>query len=296
MLLLAVAQGAVLVWRYRSVDRISLGDALASGGSGGTNYLIVGTDSREGVDPGNPNAGVIFGDGVSGERTDTLVVLHVGGGGNAMLPVPRDLFVTVSGTGDQQRINAAIQQGPATLVATVQDTFGIPIHHYVEVDFAGFLGIVDAIGGVVVDFPNPAFDTHSGLSIPEAGPQRLDSDQALAFVRSRHYTEIIGGAEVTDPTADLGRIARQQDFLRTLFQDVGSTRNPLALNRVVASFTENVRVDDQLGFLDLVGLARRLGGLDPETLVLPVRPGNVDGASVLFLQEAEAEPVLARLR
>ncbi len=288
---------AYLIVQYRSIERIDMGDALATDGSG-TNYLLVGTDSREGVDRDNPNAGVIFGDGVSGERTDTMVILHVGDGGeNLMMAVPRDLFVTIDPTGEEQRVNAAIQEGPDALVRTIAGNLEIPIHHYIEVDFAGFLGVVDAIGGVVVDFPHPAIDTASGLFIPEAGPQRLDSDQALAYVRSRHYTEVIDGETVTDPTADLGRVSRQQDFLRTVFADVGSARNPLTVNRVVSAVSGNVRIDDDLGFLGLVNLARRIGGLNPETIVLPVSNGTTSGgASVLFLQSDEAQPILDRLR
>ncbi len=282
---------------YRSIDRVDLGDALGDSTTG-TNYLLVGTDSRDGVDPDNSNAGVIFGDGVSGERTDTMVVLHVGDDGtNLMMAVPRDLLVTISGSGEQQRINAAHQRGPDVLVRTIAENLGVPIDHYFEVDFAGFLGVVDAIGGVVVDFPHPAIDGASGLFVPESGPSRLNSDQALAYVRSRHYTELIDGVAVTDPTADLGRVARQQEFLRTLFRDVGETRNPLALNAILSSVTGNVRIDGSLGFFELLGLARKLGGLAPETVVLPVRGGRTDaGASVLFLLSDEAQPVLDRLR
>ncbi len=296
LVLLSIAELGYLFVQYRSIDRIDMGDALATDGSG-TNYLLVGTDSRAGVDPDNPNAGVIFGDGVSGERTDTMVILHVGDGENLMMAVPRDLFVTIDPTGEEQRINAAIQQGPDALVRTIAANLDLPIHHYIEVDFAGFLGVVDAVGGVVVDFPHPAIDTASGLFIPEAGPQRLNSDQALAYVRSRHYTELIDGETVTDPTADLGRVSRQQDFLRTVFADVGAARNPVTVNRVVSAVSGNVRIDDRLGFFGLVDLARQMGGLNPETIVLPVRGGTTDGgASVLFLEGDDAQPVLDRLR
>ena len=84
------------------------------------------------------------------------------------------------------RINTAIQGGPERLIQTVQQSLGLPVHHYVEVDFAGFLELVDAIGGVEIEFDAPAFDDHSGLVVEQAGWQTLDKNQALAFVRSRY--------------------------------------------------------------------------------------------------------------
>ena len=145
-----------------------------------------------------------------------------------MLPLPRDLFIPIVGGKGRDRINTAIQQGgPVSLIQTVQQSLGIPVHHYIEMDFVGFLELVDAVGGVVIDFDAPAIDLNSGLDIKTAGPHKLDRDQALAYVRSRHYTRIIDGKKVVDPTADLGRIERQQVFFRAVMSKVGDTRNPL---------------------------------------------------------------------
>jgi len=263
--------------------------------TGGTNYLIVGSDSREGIASDDPNAEV-FGDDSGPERTDTIVVLHVGADGNLMLPLPRDLFIPIVGKG-RDRINTAIQGGPERLIQTVQQSLGIPVHHYIEMDFVGFLELVDAVGGVVIDFDAPAIDENSGLDIKTAGPHKLDRDQALAYVRSRHYTRIINGRKVVDPTADLGRIARQQEFFRAVMSKVGDTRNPVTLLRIAEGVAAGLHTDDAMGFGDMIGFARKLSRLNPETVELPVKPTTTaGGAAVLLLSEPAAQAALDRVR
>jgi LCP family protein required for cell wall assembly len=287
----------VLGWRsYRKIDRVPVKSVLTEHTGGGTNYLIVGSDSREGIDADNPNAEV-FGDDTGSARTDTIVVLHVGDDGNLMLPLPRDLFVPIVGGKGRDRINTAIQGGEERLIRTVQQSLGIPVHHYIEMDFVGFLELVDAVGGVEIDFDAPAIDENSGLDIKAAGPHRLDRDQALAYVRSRHYTRIIDGKRVVDPTADLGRITRQQTFFRAVMSKVGDTRNPLTLLRIADGVAAGLHIDDAMGFRDVIGLARKLGGLDPETVELPVKPTTTaGGAAVLLLSEPAAQTALDRVR
>lgn len=303
MLLIALL-GLVLYanWMWGRIERVQVSSVLSDGGRG-TNYLIVGTDSREGIDPDNPNAPVIIGEPVSGERADTIVVLHVGPEGNRMLSLNRDLWVTIAGTGGSERINAAHANGGAsTLIRTVQDNFGIPVHHYMEVNLAGFLDLVDSLGGITIEFEHPAKDPKSGLDIAETGPVHLDADDALAFVRSRNYTEIIDGREVLDPTGDLGRAQRQQQFLRAVFDEAGSTRNPFRLTGVLSSMTNSMVIDDDMSFWHALGLARRLRGLDPETVALPVfgftTPGGaaVLGVEGLGVPGSAAEEILNGFR
>ena len=211
-----------------------------------------------------------------------------------MMSIPRDLWVTIASTGRKGRINGAYNAGPANLVRTVKDSLGVPVNHYMEVGFESFVGMVDALGGVVIDVPHPAFDRNSGLKIDQAGKVTLDGRQALAYARSRHYTEIIDGKPVTDPTADLGREQRQQQFLRTALADAGSSRNPVELLGVTRALSSGLIIDDSLGLFDLVGLARKLGGTDPQTIVLPTRPARRSGAAVLVLDEPKAGAVLAQ--
>jgi LCP family protein required for cell wall assembly len=213
-----------------------------------------------------------------------------------MMSIPRDLWVTRADTGEQGRINGAYNAGPANLVQTVKDNLEVPVNHYMEVGFGSFAGVVDALGGVTVTVPHPAFDVKSGLKIEQAGEVTLDGRQALAYVRSRTYTEVIDGKPVTDPTADLGREERQQQFLRTALADVGRTRNPFTLVGVGGAMSEGLVIDDSLGAPDLFSLARKLGGSDPETVVLPTEGARRGGASVLVLVEPQAQEVLAGFR
>ncbi|MEO8694250.1 MAG: LCP family protein [Acidimicrobiales bacterium] len=288
-----------LGWRsYRKIERVPVKAALTEHASGGTNYLIVGSDSRVGIADDDPNAEV-FGDDTGPARTDTIVILHIGPDGNVMLPLPRDLFLPIVGGKGRDRINTAIQggRGPVGLIQTVQQSLGIPVHHYIEMDFVGFLELVDAVGGVVIDFDAPAIDLNSGLDIKTAGPQKLNRDQALAYVRSRHYTRIIDGKKVVDPTADLGRIERQQAFFRAVMSKVGDARNPLTLLRIADGVAAGLHTDDAMSFRDMIGFGRKLRGLDPETVELPVKPTTTaGGAAVLLLNEPAAQTALDRVR
>jgi LCP family protein required for cell wall assembly len=296
LLLLAVAGGWLYARSiYDKVDKIPLADVVSTGGTG-TNYLLVGSDSRnleDLVDAGlNPEA---FEDG-GGERSDTMLLLRFVGGKAKMMSIPRDLFVPIAETGGSSKINAAYNGGPRRLILTIQQSLGIPIHHYLEVDFVSFAGLVDSLGGITVDFPNPAFDTHTGLDVQQAGPTQLDGPQALAYVRSRHLVEVVDGQQQPDRTADLGRVQRQQKFLSAVFSKLGGTKNPLTLARAGSSASEGLRVDDTLGLTDALRLGWRLRSLDPVTVELPTRLGSNRAGSVLFLVDPDAQVALDQFR
>jgi len=292
--------GALAGWLYArsvydKVEKIPLADVL-SAASSGTNYLIVGSDSRDPqaiLDAGlNPEA---FEDG-GGQRSDTMLLLRFVDGEAKMLSIPRDLYLPIAETGGSAKINAAYNGGPRRLVLTIQQSLGIPIHHYLEVDFVSFAGLVDSLGGITIDFPYPAHDDHTGLAIATPGPNDLDGPQALAYVRSRHYVEVIDGREREDPRSDLGRVERQQRFLTAVFGKLGDTRNPFTLAKAASSASGGVRVDDTLGMTDAVRLAWRLRSLDPVPVVLPTRLGSNSAGSVLFLVEPDADAALAQFR
>lgn len=267
--------------QFDKIEKVPVGDVLA-GGSGGTNYLLVGTDNRPDV-PGN--------------RSDTMLLLRTVGDKSVMMSLPRDLLVTIPGREGEHRLNAAYNAGPAALIRTVQESLGVPLDRYVEINFVSFAGLVDSLGGVTIDFPFPATDPKSGLDIERAGPQELDGEQALAYVRSRTYTEVRDGRLVTDATADLGRVQRQQAFLRAVLSEAGGSRNPFKLDRIGRSLRNGLKVDDAMSLIDAVRFAWSMGRLDPETLVLPtVATRTPGGASVLVQQEPGAAAVLARFR
>ncbi|MGK2928183.1 MAG: LCP family protein [Acidimicrobiales bacterium] len=294
---LALLIAGTLVWGYaqfRSIERVELTEVLASGN--GTNYLIVGSDTREGVSADDPDAGAFLGDDSVGgpERSDTILILRVDSDGARTLSVPRDLWVTISETGERARINAAFNGGPGRLIATLRDQLQIPIHHYLEVDFVSFASMVDALGGITIDFPHPAFDTHSGLNVTETGPQVLSGTQALAYVRSRFYTEVIDGRDVPQGTGDIGRVERQQAFLSAITGEIGSTYNPFTLARVGNTLADGMRIDDDLSFPGALNLLRRMRGMDPTPNSLPTTGFvTAGGAQVLRLVQPDADAVLA---
>ncbi len=190
---------------------------------------------------------------------------------------------------------------PSDLVDTIEQYLGVPIHHYIQVDFAGFQNLVDVVGGVSVYFPAPARDSRSGLDVDTAGCVTLDGHQALAYARSRHFQYYEDGRWRTDPSGDLGRISRQQDFIiRALHQAVAQgARNPLTLDRLVDAGLDTVTVDDLLTADDILSLGRAFRSFNPsslDTYALPTVPGSAGAASILRLQDEAAQPILDRFR
>jgi len=291
-LLVAWLGGRALL-AYTGIERVDLADVLDPVTGAEVNYLLVGSDSREGFDPDVEPGGTST---VQGRRSDTLILLRTGPSGARMMSIPRDLWVTYPVSRVEGRINGAYDAGPAALVRTVQSALDVPVHHYVEIGFASFGGLVDAVGGVTVDFPHPASDVKSGLNVPQAGAVTLDGDQALAYVRSRTYTEVIYGQAVVDPTADLGRQQRQQAFLRSALAQVGGERNPFRVVDAVSALSDGLVLDDSASAGELFALARSLSSSPPETVVLPTRPTVIDGADVLLLVQPGADEVLAGFR
>lgn len=291
-ILLVIALLGTFLWArstYAKIEKIDLSDVLDPVSGDATNYLLVGSDSRSEFDPEGES-------GVTGTRSDTIILLRITPEGAAMMSIPRDLWVEVADTGEMGRINGAYNRGPANLVRTVQNNLDVPVNHYMEVGFGSFVGLVDAIGGVTINFPNPVYDPGSGLNVTTAGDVTLDGQQALAYARARNYTEIIDGQEVKEPTADLGRQQRQQNFLRTAMHEVGATRNPVTLVRVADAMSSELIVDSGLGFWEALSLIRKLGGSDPLTVVLPTEGARRGQAAVLVLDQPEAEQVLAAFR
>jgi LCP family protein required for cell wall assembly len=307
---LAVAGGLTyLNHELSQVQRIDFGrDVLETDVAAGEpqNYLIVGNDSDDGLDPNDP---VSKGRGtVGGVRSDSIMILRIDPKETKarILSFPRDLYVEIAGTGSRSRINSAFQHGQDTLPLTIQQNFGIEINHYIEVNFHGFKELVGAIGGVPVYFPERVRDRDgegngSGLKIPEPGCYKLDSGTALAFTRSRHYQVFRDGRWVADPESDLGRIKRQQFFIEQAMKravDKGA-RNPGTLASLISVGTKNVTLSSTLSNSDLIKLGKRFKDFDPgslEKLSLPVDDMTIGGADVLQLRVAEAEPTLNLFR
>jgi polyisoprenyl-teichoic acid--peptidoglycan teichoic acid transferase len=261
------------------------------------NLLVVGSDAREGLDDAD---GSRYGD-VGGQRNDTTLVVRVEPDRKrvSMLSIPRDLVVPIAGAGEN-RINAAFTGGPGQLVKTIEHNFGIPIHHYVLVDFDGFRAIVDALGGIDVRFPYPSRDFKSGLDIREAGCHHLSGGRALALARSRYFAYQADGVWKSDPWADLGRIRRQQAFLQSLTKaalDKGLT-NPVRANAFVGSLVHEVTKDSALRVGDVIrtGAAfRSFSSSKLATYTLPVTVATDHPlGDVLLLKQPDAQTVVDR--
>ncbi len=254
------------------------------------NILIVGSDSREDLPDGFENFGS-FG----GERTDVIMVAHIAPDvGGQLLSLPRDLKVDIPGNGTN-RINAAfVFGGPDLLVQTVQNNFGIPIHHYVEIDFGGFARVVDALGGVEKTFDNPARDAKSGLDV-EAGTVKMDGETALAYARSRNYQELIDGSWKSVDGSDIGRTHRQQEMLLLMFDQATSPSSAFNLPSFASTFAEQITAD--AGFTPgvIIDLGRSALGLDRgqiATMTLPVTGSTEGGIAYVVPIEPEATSVL----
>lgn len=228
------------------------------------------------------------------------MVVHIPEGRSKAVAVsiPRDTLVTRpecvkddgSTVAGKERVmfnSVYAQVGPACVVKTVEKMSGVRVDHYLEIDFAGFKDLVDAIGGVTVDVPQDIDDKSSGLHLT-AGPQKLDGTQSLAYVRTRHG---IGDG------SDLGRIGLQQQFLMALLSEVKSQDllgSPTNSYKIAKSATKSLTTDSSLASLtSLAEFARSMNGVDPasmETIMLPVAYDKIDPNRVIA-----AEPQAGQL-
>ncbi len=275
-------------WRFGQIQRVDV--PLAAPGPRPVVWMLVGTDSREGIDPDRPDAGGLLGEELFGERADSIILVRdVPGRGPTMLSLPRDLWFDPPGDGNAQRINGAYNDGAGALITLVRDELGISIHHYVEIDLAGLDRVIDAVGGVEVVLPNPGYDESLGLFLDESGPVTLDGITGLAFVRSRHWVNVVDGEAVPDRRGDLGRIERQQQFLAALGDKLLASRNPFVLHRVSGGLTASVRVDSETGFGALYGFANHLREAIPAPELPVVNHVTGGGAHVLLLGDGADE-------
>ncbi|MFC5634810.1 LCP family protein [Streptomyces bullii] len=297
LLAVLLAAGGAAWWLYRGLDgnladgAVDLGKALGDEqdrprreavAGDALNLLLLGSDAREGL---------------GGARSDTALLVHVARGRTEAVAVsiPRDTLVDrpECTTSDGTTVPAArrvmfnsvyAQAGSACTVKTVEAMSDVRVDHLVEVDFAGFKGIVDAVGGVTVTLDKPIT---SGLVLSE-GTHRLDGEQSLKFVRTRHgYGD----------GSDLGRIELQQKFLGALLTEMKNQdllTSPAKLYRIADELTASLTTDSELASLTaLADFGRSLQGIDPasmDTIMLPVAYDKADPNRVV-----PAEPQAPRL-
>ena len=275
------------------------------GGARTENFLVVGSDSADGLTDAQLREVGANRSQRSGVRTDTIMLVHVPADGREVRVVsfPRDAYVEIPGHG-KNKINGAYESGerdrphggPALLIQTVQNLTGLHVDHYVQVSLYAFFQITNAVGGVEVCLSQPAKEERANIDLP-AGEQTLQGRDALAFVRQRYGL----------PGGDLGRIRRQQYFLGALTRRVlsaGVLLNPARLNGVLNAVGDNLLVDPGTSRDDLLDLAYRMRGVSAGKVIFQTLPVQGDArvdlpgqprASVVLLDEAALPGFFANL-
>jgi LCP family protein required for cell wall assembly len=265
------------------------------------NYLIVGSDSREGLTREEQRRLRTGSTKVAaGKRSDTILLVHISKNRDraSIISIPRDSYALIPSWTDSSgnvrsetysKINSAFAWGDAPLlIKTFESMSNVRIDHYIEVDFTGFVRIVDALGGVEICTPRAISDSKSHLSL-DAGRHQLDGIDSLKYVRARSF----------DGTADLGRMKRQQQFVSTILREVtsaGVLLNPLKMTKLLNSAFDSVITDEGLDRNDLLTLGKQLRNLSAKnvtTLTIPLKYYNYNkngvSAAVLWDPELSAD-------
>jgi LCP family protein required for cell wall assembly len=235
-----------------------------AGQSAGENWLIVGSDGRDGLTTKQIieyHVGFDFGTA----NSDSLMLLHMGSGRPVLISIPRDSYVPIPGYGEN-KINAALGfGGPSLLVQTVENVTGLRINHYMGIGFGGLVSVVNTVGGVRICLSAPLDDTtYSGVNL-KAGCQNLNGTEALAFVRDRH----------SFATEDLQRIQDQRAFLKALLDKAtspGVYLNPFVALPFASTSASSIAVDKGTSLYDLIQAAMALR--NPLTGTVPIANNN----------------------
>jgi LCP family protein required for cell wall assembly len=277
------------VWVDGKLNRVAALPAESAGSGDGTNWLIVGSDSRDGLTE-EERAELATGGDV-GQRTDTIMLLHSGSGGATLVSLPRDSYVEIPGRRGRDRLNAAYAYGgPPLLISTVEGATGLRIDHYAEIGLGGFVDAVDAVGGVDLCVPEAIKDPKAALNI-KAGCQELDGPTALGYVRTR----AVGN--------DFGRVERQRAFLAALVAKATSPAtlaNPFRLVPLTSAVAATITVDDGDHVWNLLGLGlsmRSISSGDGVTTTVPVSgTPTIGGQSVVQWDKNRASALFTALQ
>lgn len=247
------------------------------------NILMVGSTSRCALKQQNPAYGLCS-QGITGVNSDVIMILHLDPNkpNVSILSIPRDLFIPNARTDGANKIDAALADGPSQLVNAIEEDFGIPIQHYVELNFDTFANVVDALGGINMYFPMPVYDAFSGLNVLTPGCRHLSGIEALQVVRARHLQYKTPDDSSTDPSSwpqenqsDLARIRRNHEFLRVLASAVSKQGlgDPFTDQRLVSAVAPQLTVDSGFSAPHMVNLVLTYHGVNSQKapqLTLPV--------------------------
>lgn len=243
---------AVPIWAWSKIDKVDAEpDGDRPGDQPGTTYLLVGSDSREGLSDEEKKDLNVGGVG-SANNTDSMLLMHVGSGPTVLLSIPRDSVVPIPGQGEQQINSAFATGGPDLLVATIEQNSGIRVDDYVEVGLGGFSDIVDSLGGIEICSDQKIDDRRSGAHF-EKGCQEANGPEALAFSRVRHAYNI----------SDLQRVQNQRQVLGKISDKAKSPwtfLNPVRYFNLSSSASDSLTIGDNVGPISLARFAWSLGG------------------------------------
>jgi LCP family protein required for cell wall assembly len=299
LVVLIIAAGAAFLWYENNrIHRVEV-KHLATVASRGSqkdvqNVLLIGSTTRCGLKQQSPAFGLCD-QGVTGVNSDVVMILHLDPDHHraSILSIPRDTFVPNARPGGVNKIDAALgaPDGPGQLIAAITDDFGIPIQHYVELNFDSFQGVVEALGGVRMYFPEPVFDQQSSLYVPSTGCMTLNGFQALAVVRARHLqyqpSDERGVSRYDwpyDPQSDLSRIRRDHEFLRVLASAVATRGlgNFVTDLRLIDSLSGNLEVDTGFSSIAMAHLILDFHGVNANTVPQYTLPVVEDGQGYYY--------------
>jgi LCP family protein required for cell wall assembly len=289
VVILVLLTGSFVGYTYYQSTRIHrievkhLSKPLGGTSKGTENILLVGSTDRCALKVQNPIYGICS-QGVTGVNSDVVMILHLDWNTSkiSILSIPRDTFIPNARSAGANKIDAALSEGPSQLVNAITQDFGIPIQHFVELNFDTFAQVVDALGGVSMYFPMPVFDAYSQLHQLSTGCVKLDGMQALAVVRARHlqYQSSPSDGSIPDywpqeSLSDLARIRRNHEFLTVLGtvvknQGIG---DPLTDARLISAIAPNLVVDSGFSTSEMLNMVLHFHNLDPNSVpqyTLPV--------------------------
>ena len=289
VLVLVIGSVAGYAWylnhEIHRIDLKNLTSAPVKGVNAGTqNILMIGSTDRCALKVQNPAYGLCS-QGVNGVNSDVVMILHLNPATHtvSILSIPRDLFVPNARKEGANKIDAGLYEGPDQLIAAIEEDYGIPIQHFVELNFDSFINVVNALGGVKMYFPEPVFDAYSGLNVQTTGCIDLNGTQALQVVRARHLQYKGPGVTTTDPyywpyetQSDLARIRRDHEFLRVLATAVKQKGlgDPFTDQQLVSGVAGQLTVDSGFQAGDMINLVLNYHNVDVNSapqLTLPVQ-------------------------
>ncbi len=298
VILIIAAAAGFLLYENGRIHRIHVANIAGKKGIGdqkdAENILMIGSTTRCGLTQQNAAYGLCD-EGVTGVNSDVVMILHLDPDHHraAILSIPRDTFVPNAHPGGVNKIDAALgaPEGPGQLIAAITDDFGIPIQHYVELNFDSFQGVVNALGGIKMYFPMPVYDEQSNLHITTVGCQALTGKVALQVVRARHLQyqppADVGVPDYDwpyDPQSDLSRIRRDHEFLRVLASAVAKRGlgSPVTDGELISSLAGNLVVDQGFGATTMADLVSEFHSVHPYSVPQYTLPVSEDSQTYYY--------------